>query len=166
MAYILIASALLLLTAFVSRYVSARVSQKVVGQAPYYVTKPLSKMEQVLYFRLVEALPDFIILAQVPLTSFISIRKNEHWQKQFNQISRKSVDYVICTKSFSVVAAIELDDSTHEREDRKKSDAIKDIVFKQLGIELLRVHPTQLPEVDALRSTFNVFLEHSQPFPA
>jgi hypothetical protein len=32
---------------------------------PFYAKKPLSQSEQILYFRLVQALPDHIILAQV-----------------------------------------------------------------------------------------------------
>jgi hypothetical protein len=35
---------------------------------PFYAKKPLSQPEQILYFRLVQALPDHIILAQVQLS--------------------------------------------------------------------------------------------------
>ena len=42
---------------------------------PYYAKKPLSQPEQVLYFRLVEALPDHIVLAQVQLSRLLGVKK-------------------------------------------------------------------------------------------
>src|SRR3972149_6232971 len=38
---------------------------------PFYAKKPLSQPEQILYFRLVQALPDHIILAQVQLSRLL-----------------------------------------------------------------------------------------------
>ena len=42
---------------------------------PFYAKKPLSQPEQVLYFRLVQALPNHIILAQVQLSRLLGIQK-------------------------------------------------------------------------------------------
>lgn len=38
---------------------------------PFYSKKPLSAPEQILYFRLVKALPDHIVLAQVQLSRLL-----------------------------------------------------------------------------------------------
>jgi hypothetical protein len=38
---------------------------------PFYAKKPLSQPEQVLYFRLIQALPEHIILAQVQLSRLL-----------------------------------------------------------------------------------------------
>jgi len=42
---------------------------------PFYATKPLSHPEQILYFRLIQALPEHVILAQVQLSRFLSVKK-------------------------------------------------------------------------------------------
>lgn len=46
------------------------------------------------------------------------------WQRAFNKISSKHLDFVLCSKSdLTVVAAIELDDSSHQKRKRQKRDA-------------------------------------------
>lgn len=69
--------------------------------------------------------------------------------------------YVICRKDFSVVAVIELDDSTHTRQDRKKSDEIKDAAFKGVDVEILRLTPGALPAVSSIQTAFQAFLKQS-----
>lgn len=93
---------------------------------PFYAKKPLSSPEQVLYFRLVEALPNHIILAQVQLSRLLGVEKGNNYQVWFNRINRMSADFVVCNKDSSIVAVIELDDATHQREDRQVADAKKD----------------------------------------
>ena len=41
---------------------------------PFYAKKPLTQPEQVLYFRLIDALPGHIVLAQVQLLRFLGSR--------------------------------------------------------------------------------------------
>ena len=40
---------------------------------PFYAKKPLSQPEQVLYFRLIQAFPEHIILAQVQLSQLLGV---------------------------------------------------------------------------------------------
>ena len=62
-----------------------------------------------------------------------------NWWILFNKISSKHVDYVLCSKStLEVIAAIELDDASHNNEDRKKRDDFIDKAFKSAGIPLIR----------------------------
>ena len=44
---------------------------------PLYAKKPLSQPEQILYFRLVSALPERIILAQVQLSRLLGVKKGQ-----------------------------------------------------------------------------------------
>jgi Protein of unknown function (DUF2726) len=87
---------------------------------PFYAKKPLSQPEQVLYFRLIEALPDHIILAQVQLSRFLGVKKGHKSQSWLNRINRMSADFVVCNKDSSIVAVIELDDATHQKPDRQQ----------------------------------------------
>ena len=106
------------------------------GEKPPYFKKRavLNEKEQVLFHRLAEAMPNHIILAQVRLADIVGVKKGSNWQKWFNKISRKSVDFVICEKSFVVLACVELDGKTHSQEDRKKADQSKDESLQAAGI--------------------------------
>ncbi|CAH2031685.1 DUF2726 domain-containing protein [Trichlorobacter ammonificans] len=57
-----------------------------------------------------------------------------------NRIDRKHVDFVICTRAdLAIVGVVELDDRSHEREDRIARDALVDRVLAQAGIPVLHV---------------------------
>ncbi len=119
---------------------------------PFYAKKPLSQPEQVLYFRLVEALPDHIILAQVQLSRFLGVKKGHNYQSWSNRINRMSADFVICNKDSSIIAVIELDDSTHNKASRQEADAKKNRALEAAGIKLIRWHVKSIPEVSAIKS--------------
>jgi hypothetical protein len=91
---------------------------------PFYAKKPLSQPEQILYFRLVQALPDHIFLAQVQLSRLLGVKKGSNYQAWSNRINRMSADFVVCNKDSSIVAVIELNDATHESEDRQALQAV------------------------------------------
>lgn len=128
---------------------------KKTGLPAFYGRPALTEIEQALYHRLVEALPNHAVLAQVQVSQIVGIKKGPLWQTWFNNISRKSVDFLICLKDFTVVAAIELDDSTHEREDRKKADTDKDAALFGAGYQVIRWSAKSLPSVEVIRSAFH-----------
>ncbi|CAG0965075.1 hypothetical protein RHDC4_00929 [Rhodocyclaceae bacterium] len=117
------------------------------GNLPKFFPRTLlTQPEQILYLRLVEALPDFVVLAQVQLCRLFTIERGPLWQTWFNKTSRKSLDFVICSKGFQVIAAIELDDSSHNNEERKGKDADKDAALEAAGIRLIRWTVKNLPD--------------------
>ena len=69
---------------------------------PFYAKKPLSQPEQILYFRLVQALPDHIVLAQVQLSCLLGVKKGYPHQTWLNRINRMSTDFVVCNKDSSI----------------------------------------------------------------
>lgn len=114
---------------------------------PFYARKPLSPPEQVLYFRLIQALPAQIVLAQVGLSRLLGVKKGHDFNQWFNRISRMSVDFVVCNKDSSILAVIELDDASHARPDRQAADAKKDQALAAAGIRILRWQVQSLPDV-------------------
>lgn len=59
----------------------------------------------------------------------------------FNQIKAKHIDFVLCNpENLEPIALIELDDKSHQRYDRIKSDTFKNELFKKTGYELIRVY--------------------------
>lgn len=120
---------------------------------PYFAKKPLSPPEQVLYFRLVEALPEHIVLAQVQLSRVLGVRqKGREHRAWLNRIDRLSADFVVCRKDASVLVAIELDDATHRRAARRKTDARKDRALTSAGIPVLRWIVADIPDAAGIRA--------------
>ena len=151
--------ALLLLVVVVVIIVLAGLKAKSQGGASYEVwpfsaKKPLSQPEQVLYFRLIQALPEHIILAQVQLSQLLGVKKGNNYQAWSNRINRMSADFVVCKKDSSIVAVIELDDATHKKEDRQAADAKKDKAFASAGIRIVRWQAKSIPDITAIQSAF------------
>lgn len=119
---------------------------------PFYAKKPLSQPEQVLYFRLIEALPEHIILAQVQLSRLIGIKKGNNHQSWLNRINRMSADFVVCKKDSSIVAVIELDDASHQKSDRQAADAKKDKVLIAAEIKIIRWQVKTIPDILAIQA--------------
>jgi len=110
----------------------------------------LSDPERVLYQRLVQALPDHIILAQVQLLQALQFKRGQRSQALLNRISQLSVDFLILNPDTSIRAAIELDDRSHERADRKQADARKTHALQSAGVPLIRWNTRSLPDIAAI----------------
>src|SRR5688572_11963014 len=82
---------------------------------PVFARPVLSKPEQVLYHRLVKAFPDLQILPQVAISQFVRVQKGANFYKVFNRYNRLTADFVVCRGDFRVLAALELDDRSHDR---------------------------------------------------
>jgi hypothetical protein len=118
---------------------------------PYFAMTPLSRVEQVVFYQLVKALPEHVILAQVQVSRVLGVKRGRPALEWANRINRMSYDFVVCTRDFTVVAAIELDDRSHEREDRIDADARKDKATASAGVPLIRWHVRSLPDVDTIQ---------------
>jgi very-short-patch-repair endonuclease len=118
---------------------------------PFYEKKLLSEPEQILYHRLVKALPECLVLAQVQLSRMLGVRRGSGFEWR-NRISQLSVDFVVCLKDSSVVVAIELDDSSHESPKRRETDAKKDKALEDAGVPMLRWSVKALPDETAIRA--------------
>src|ERR1700689_5456398 len=81
----------------------------------------LSQPEQILYRRLVQTLPENLVLAQVQLSRFLEVDRGVPRQSWLNRISQLSADFLILNPDTSVVAAGELDDASHLRRSRQDS---------------------------------------------
>ena len=121
---------------------------------PFYAKKPLTQPEQVLYFRLIEALPEHIVLAQVQLSRFLGVKKGHNYQSWSNRINRMSADFVLCNKDSSIVAVIELDDATHQKPDRQAADAKKDKALEAAEIKIIRWQAKALPDISTIKAAF------------
>jgi very-short-patch-repair endonuclease len=152
---IVILAILIIATVTVLAFIKAK-SKPGIGDEiwPFYAKQPLSPPEQALYFRLVQALPDHIVLAQVQLSRFLGVKKGNNYRAWLNRINRMSADFVVCKKDSSIVAVIELDDATHQREDRQATDAKKDKALSSAHIRVVRWQTKAIPDVAAIQAAF------------
>ena len=83
---------------------------------------------------------NYYIFTQVHLSTILDHKiRGQNWRGAFSHINSKSVDYVISDKIFKPLLVIELDDISHEREDRKERDEIVEDILENTGIPFLRI---------------------------
>lgn len=102
----------------------------------------MSRAEHECFDALVVAVGEkYHIFPQVHLPSIVDNKVvGQSWQGAFRHISQKSVDFVLCDKAYiAPKLAIELDDRTHERQDRIDRDGEVERVLKGAGLPLLRL---------------------------
>jgi very-short-patch-repair endonuclease len=105
----------------------------------------MTKAERECYKALVQAVGnDYVVFAQVHLPTIIDEKiPGQDWRAARAHINRKSVDFVLCDKEYiSPKLAIELDDWSHAREDRKERDTEVERLLDEAGMPLLRITDT------------------------
>jgi hypothetical protein len=118
---------------------------------PFYAKKVLTHPEQVLYHRLVAAMPEHIILAQVQLSRVLGVKKGFNFNEWNNRINRMSLDFLVCSRDSSAIFGVELDDKTHSRPSRAEADAKKEKAMSAAGVRLVRWQVNALPDEAAIR---------------
>lgn len=113
---------------------------------PFYARKLMSAPEQALYHKLCKVLPECIVLSQVGLSRILGVKKGYKFHEWNNRINRMSADFVICSKDAAVLAVIELDDKSHNRQDRKSADTKKDKALNAAGIKIIRWKVNNVPD--------------------
>ncbi len=81
----------------------------------------------------------YYIIPQVKLDSILEVdySKTKYHKTYLNKIDRKTFDFVLFTKpDFKFVKAIELNDYTHDRSNRKVRDEFVKSLMKEVGLEL------------------------------
>lgn len=79
------------------------------------------------------------IAVQVRLLDVLMPPQGPERQAAMNRVQSKHLDFVICdARSSSIIAAIELDDSSHSRKKRQERDTFLDEAMASAGIPLHR----------------------------
>lgn len=84
---------------------------------------------------------EYLVFAQVHLPTLVDNKVvGQNWRGAFRHISEKSVDFVLCDKAYiSPKLAIELDDRSHERPERRNRDREVERILQGAGVPLLRL---------------------------
>jgi hypothetical protein len=128
----------------------------------------LTANERVFYAALRQALPaGMVIMVQVALNRVVEVRnpwRGDIWRdSRWNRIAQKSLDFVVMRSGDSrPVVAIELDDASHERPERRRRDELLDAVLASAGLAI--IHQPVLPvyDIDSLRMRLLGYVEEIQ----
>lgn len=119
---------------------------------PVFPKKVLTPVEQTLYHRLIRAFPEHVVLSQVALSQLVGVKKGENFRTVWNRYNRLVADFVVCTRDFTTVAVLELDDRSHDSPQRQDADRRKAAVLAAAGIPLHRLNVNPLPNEAELRA--------------
>ena len=113
----------------------------------YKKEKIMTKREEIFFFKLRSVCGEnILIFPQVYLSVLFDYKKNGRYSaRAFNRISRKSVDFVLCSaKTLHPFLAIELDDSTHDTKKRRERDLFVNTIFENANLPLFRTRDVEI----------------------
>ncbi|MES2226203.1 MAG: DUF2726 domain-containing protein [Pseudomonadota bacterium] len=79
----------------------------VIGWPPQ-PTRVLGTQERLAYSTLARALPEYMILAQVPLARFLNVPRRNSYADWLRRVGNQCVDFVVCDMAAQVVAVVEV----------------------------------------------------------
>ena len=103
------------------------------------------------------------VCPKVRVADAISVRNSlprGEWQRAFNRISSKHFDFVVCrSMDLEIACAVELDDSTHRRSDRRERDMFLGTVCSSSSLPLLRFPAKEAYSVSDIRERLAACME-------
>ena len=136
----------LLLVLVIAGVIAAVMSPKGKSREKPKAKRPLTDREQAMFFRLQESLPDHVVMAQVAFSALLDAKSIA----TRNTFDRKVADFVVCTKAFTVVAVIELDDASHKT--KRQADAARERLLTDVGYRVVRFK--NVPDVLDVKKAF------------
>ncbi len=120
---------------------------KVTENLPYKKKLLLTKNEWSFYKSLKPVADElgYSVLAKIRVADLVEVAQTKdrsEWQKYFNKINKKHVDFVLAKpENLQIVLLIELDDNSHN-DKQKQRDEFIEALYKQTGYTLLRTSGT------------------------
>lgn len=114
------------------------------GPRRYVQQRSLFTKTELTFHRALERVVDdrVMVFAKVRMCDLITPAGKEGgraWWRAFRRISSKHIDFVLAERDGTVLLAIELDDDSHRRRDRRKRDRFVNSAFAQARLPLWRV---------------------------
>ncbi|MDH4060726.1 MAG: DUF2726 domain-containing protein [Aquincola sp.] len=99
------------------------------------------------------ALPGHVILAQVPLSRFISVPTRNPYQQWLQRAGRLAVDVLVCDFSSRAIAAIEVRTAEESKRSAKRHQRLVE-VLRAAGITVYEWNEDDLPSIAEVRDLF------------
>lgn len=131
-------------------------------QAVRIMTAPERKAYEILR----RALPQHMVLAQVPLSRFVSVPVRHSYAEWLDRVGRLSVDLLVCDFSSRIIAAIEIRGAEETPRARQRHERMSQ-VLRAAGLKVHVWPVLDLPSLGEVREMFGVTSEGtaSQPMP-
>ncbi|MGN0977996.1 MAG: DUF2726 domain-containing protein [Faecousia sp.] len=105
-------------------------------QAKYLLTN--NEWHQYQKLKEIADVKGYVICPKVRLLDFIEPKRGEKKYKTLlYKIQAKHVDFLICDANMTIKAVVEIDDSSHERKDRKDRDEFVDLILRSVGYKVI-----------------------------
>lgn len=115
-------------------------------------TRVLTSQERLAYAVLAKALPDYVILAQVPLSRFLKVPTRNSYTEWLSRVGQLCADLVVCDHSSEVVAVVDVRQPPSQASERnRKRHERMGRVLKAAGIPLHVWIENALPSPEAAR---------------
>lgn len=124
---------------------------------PYSTAEGLLTRAELSFFQVLrETLGEqYAIFVQVALPALVQVQKGQphnQWQRHFNRLQSKRIDFVFCEqKTLQPILALELDDASHQKPSRQKRDKTLDAIFQAANFPLLHIPAQRAYDVHALK---------------
>lgn len=119
---------------------------------PPQATRILTTHERLAYSTLLRAFPDYMVLAQVPLSRFLKVPTRHSHAEWLRRVGSMCADLLVCDMASQVVAVVIVQPAgglTSERAAARRERMTR--VLKSVGIRLLVWVENALPSPDAAR---------------
>lgn len=147
-----------------------RARRKPAPTYPYEAREALFTPAERAFLRPLEAAlqgQPYRVFGKVRLGDLVGVRAGlpqRERQGALNRVTSKHVDFVVCDlEGGRILCAVELDDKTHERPDRRARDAFLERALEAAGVPLLRVPVRRTYDVSALREALAAFSQETEP---
>jgi Protein of unknown function (DUF2726) len=117
---------------------------------PPTATRVLSTPERMTFVTLARALPDHVVLAQVPLSRFLDVPKRNSYADWLRRIGYQCADFVVCDVTSKVIGVVELQSAQPSERARKRMARIAR-TLKAAKVPLHVWSENNLPTPDAAR---------------
>ncbi|HQY08724.1 MAG: DUF2726 domain-containing protein [Burkholderiales bacterium] len=102
-----------------------------------------------------KALPNHVVLAQVPLSHFIKVPTRHSYMEWLRRVGHVCIDLMVCDEASNVIAVIELRQSDRVLSERaRKRHARVERVLKAAGTPLHLWNESMLPDIQAVCKAF------------
>jgi hypothetical protein len=112
------------------------------GPWPYARKQYLLSKAEFSFYRVLSQAGDgsFVVCPKVRLGDLLYVKKGaDKPMGWINKINRNHIDFVLCNpQTMQVVAAVELDDSSHDSEKARQRDEVKNKACASAGLPLFR----------------------------
>ena len=121
----------------------------------YFKKRIITNIERIYYNKIKNIIPsNYILQVQIPLCSIVNKKRNYTYRNQLFRV----LDYGIFDKEGNVIVIIELNDSTHYRQERIERDYKVQEILKNAEIPLITIWANDRKDEEELKNELEKYI--------